>query len=389
MVAIMYNNIGSDWREEGNSDQALVEFGKARQIAEELGDKDFVIPLVLSNIAVLWIDKGEKWDDAQNNLIEARTCMLRSGYKPNWFVALETLGRLLAKRGEWVESEKIILDYIEASEKENNEFEMAFAYLLWAEWALLYLESLKEPDWFVDDAVDIIAHFDKFYESFNDAPYKQADYCSFKAEGALWQHDYKLAEKWIEKAFERYALGRGEHQVIGPKIHEINARVLNALGHWEKSHASFKISCNKQKDSFLRAHANFYYALALHEHDEIERACARMRRALTTFEKLPVEWLSYKARHYLEIGSIGKSKPLSIELSEVRQLLKSSCDDPGLDALLLDHFPDIYDKTTRGMQRDEKINLLLNYCRKDITKMRVLLTQLDIDISGEPDKDVH
>ncbi len=34
-----------------------------------------------------------------------------------------------------------------------------------------------------------------------------------------------------------------------------------------------------------------------------------------------------------------------------------------IEALCLDHFPQVYDKFARGMRRDEMINLLLNHCR--------------------------
>ena len=37
--------------------------------------------------------------------------------------------------------------------------------------------------------------------------------------------------------------------------------------------------------------------------------------------------------------------------------------ESALDALCLDHFPEVYDTFGRGMRRDEKVNLLLDYCR--------------------------
>ncbi len=51
------------------------------------------------------------------------------------------------------------------------------------------------------------------------------------------------------------------------------------------------------------------------------------------------------------------------DLSKLREKLNQR-DDPQLDALCLDHFPEVYDQFGRGMRRDEKINLLLAYCRK-------------------------
>ena len=39
-------------------------------------------------------------------------------------------------------------------------------------------------------------------------------------------------------------------------------------------------------------------------------------------------------------------------------------DDVQIDALCMDHFPDVYDTFARGLRRDEKINLLLDHCRR-------------------------
>ncbi len=59
----------------------------------------------------------------------------------------------------------------------------------------------------------------------------------------------------------------------------------------------------------------------------------------------------------------GGSVP-SASLGTLRQQLQRF-DDVELDELCLDYFPTIYDKFSRGMRRDEKINLLLDYCRRD------------------------
>lgn len=40
-------------------------------------------------------------------------------------------------------------------------------------------------------------------------------------------------------------------------------------------------------------------------------------------------------------------------------------DDVELGSLCMDHFPKVYDKFSRGMRRDEMINLLLDYCRRN------------------------
>jgi S1-C subfamily serine protease len=51
-------------------------------------------------------------------------------------------------------------------------------------------------------------------------------------------------------------------------------------------------------------------------------------------------------------------------------------DDVQIESLCLDHFPDVYDKFSRGLQRGEKINLLLDHCRRnpeDAARLAVLL----------------
>jgi hypothetical protein len=39
--------------------------------------------------------------------------------------------------------------------------------------------------------------------------------------------------------------------------------------------------------------------------------------------------------------------------------------DVDVDALCLDHFQPVYDKFSKGMRRDEKINELLEYCYRN------------------------
>jgi hypothetical protein len=39
-------------------------------------------------------------------------------------------------------------------------------------------------------------------------------------------------------------------------------------------------------------------------------------------------------------------------------------DSVEIESLCLDHFPEVYDKFARGLQRGEMINLLLDHCRR-------------------------
>lgn len=59
----------------------------------------------------------------------------------------------------------------------------------------------------------------------------------------------------------------------------------------------------------------------------------------------------------------------------LRQLL-ARLDDVELDALCMDHFPAVYDQFGRGSRRDEKLNLLLDHCRRRPEAMQRLMTLL-------------
>ncbi len=48
----------------------------------------------------------------------------------------------------------------------------------------------------------------------------------------------------------------------------------------------------------------------------------------------------------------------------LRRRIDQKFDDPGLDAFCLDYFPEVYDRFSRGMRKDEKITLLIDHCRR-------------------------
>ena len=56
--------------------------------------------------------------------------------------------------------------------------------------------------------------------------------------------------------------------------------------------------------------------------------------------------------------SLPRQDASSFDIAAIRQRLTNAFDDPGLDAFCMDHFPQVYDKFSRGMRRDEKITLL-------------------------------
>jgi hypothetical protein len=66
-----------------------------------------------------------------------------------------------------------------------------------------------------------------------------------------------------------------------------------------------------------------------------------------------------------------------ISLSAIRRQLNQMFDDPKLDAFCMDYFPQVYDKFSRGMRKDEKITLLLDHCRRLPDQLQKLLTVLE------------
>ena len=57
------------------------------------------------------------------------------------------------------------------------------------------------------------------------------------------------------------------------------------------------------------------------------------------------------------------AQPELPDLQMIRKLL-IPYDDPSLEALCLDHLPAVYDRFSRGLLHDEKINLILDHCRR-------------------------
>ncbi len=57
---------------------------------------------------------------------------------------------------------------------------------------------------------------------------------------------------------------------------------------------------------------------------------------------------------------------------KIRRLLTQAFDDPSLDAFCQDYFPSVYDRFSRGMQKGEKITILLDHCRRIANGFEVL-----------------
>ncbi|MFX1412105.1 MAG: SUMF1/EgtB/PvdO family nonheme iron enzyme, partial [Promethearchaeota archaeon] len=72
-----------------------------------------------------------------------------------------------------------------------------------------------------------------------------------------------------------------------------------------------------------------------------------------------------------------KPPGLTWDIAVLRQLLNDAFDDPELDAFCLEQFPKVYDKFSRGMRKDEKITLLLDYGRRRPARRQKLLDALE------------
>ncbi len=57
-------------------------------------------------------------------------------------------------------------------------------------------------------------------------------------------------------------------------------------------------------------------------------------------------------------------KPKSVNTAKIRRLLNTAFSDPDLDAFCQDYFYDIFNRFGRGLQKGEKITLLLDHCRR-------------------------
>ncbi|MBN1658438.1 MAG: SIR2 family protein [Anaerolineae bacterium] len=65
-----------------------------------------------------------------------------------------------------------------------------------------------------------------------------------------------------------------------------------------------------------------------------------------------------------QLGSITTGSEIEKDWGAWRGWLTQRFDDPDLDAFCFDHFPEVYDRFSRGMRKDEKITLLLDHCRR-------------------------
>ncbi|MGB0383866.1 MAG: hypothetical protein ACPGWR_03500 [Ardenticatenaceae bacterium] len=70
-------------------------------------------------------------------------------------------------------------------------------------------------------------------------------------------------------------------------------------------------------------------------------------------------------------------KAPKMNLRAVRRQLNDLFDDTELDIFCMENFSRVYDRFSRGLRRDEKITLLLDYCRRNPKRWQKLLTLLE------------
>ncbi len=108
-------------------------------------------------------------------------------------------------------------------------------------------------------------------------------------------------------------------------------------------------------------------------------ALTMARRALTILEEqaagytaltIPVHLqleLEEKRREVTELEAriVQGTQPIQQSTSATLRSRLDRLDDVEIETLCMDHFPQVYDKFSRGLRRDEKINLLLDHCLRN------------------------
>lgn len=106
--------------------------------------------------------------------------------------------------------------------------------------------------------------------------------------------------------------------------------------------------------AILEEQAAGYTALTIPTHLRIE--LEEKRREVAELEG--------KIEKRVQVKPAVESSSTAPTLASLRLLLER-LDDVQIDTLCLDHFPEVYDRFSRGLRRDEKINMVLDHCRRD------------------------
>ena len=71
---------------------------------------------------------------------------------------------------------------------------------------------------------------------------------------------------------------------------------------------------------------------------------------------VPEPWSSANSSH---------SSEKKYQLSNIRKFLEMALDDTGLNIICMDHFESVYNKFADGQNKSQKINMLLDFCRRN------------------------
>ena len=106
-------------------------------------------------------------------------------------------------------------------------------------------------------------------------------------------------------------------------------------------------------------------------------------RSVVYFWKAPLIFFSSRFLSMADSQELENHNVTSpgMDLAALRQEIDLRFDDVGLDALCLDHFRPVYDRFGRGHRKDEKITLLLDYCRREPTKYQLLVDLFQMQAS--------
>jgi hypothetical protein len=83
----------------------------------------------------------------------------------------------------------------------------------------------------------------------------------------------------------------------------------------------------------------------------------------------------HSSSRVVKSGATDTAEPNQPNTALLRRRLRR-LDSVEIESLCLDHFPQVYDKFARGLQRGEMINLLLDHCRRhpeDANRLNELL----------------
>lgn len=93
-----------------------------------------------------------------------------------------------------------------------------------------------------------------------------------------------------------------------------------------------------------------------------------------------VDWILAHVDESVFRAGLDSSSAEIPNLHAIRRLLNQAFDDVALTNFTFDYFPEVFDRYSRGMRKDEKINLLLDYIRRNSEQLNHLRSVLKEDV---------